>query len=117
MTLPSDASSSGISEGLILGNLAPGSRVDVETKSRHYLIECLGGNAIRISGHPDLCPEPTAAHLQGSIDREGILDSGIIGRGKRLMFLLGDVRPVTTSKVLKVHVDRAPQPPSSTSIH
>ena len=34
-------------------SLAPGSRIDVETKSRHYQIECLGGNAIRISGHPE----------------------------------------------------------------
>jgi hypothetical protein len=33
-------------------SLAQGSLIDVETKSRHYWIECLGGNAIRISGHP-----------------------------------------------------------------
>ena len=30
-------------------SLAPGSRIDVETKSRHYQIECLGGNALPIS--------------------------------------------------------------------
>ena len=34
-------------------NLTPGSLLDVETKTRHYKIECLGGNKIRISGHPE----------------------------------------------------------------
>ena len=35
-----------------------------ETKSWHYLIECLGGNdAIRA---PDYCPAPVLAELQGS---------------------------------------------------
>lgn len=48
-----------------------GSLVDVETKSRHYHIEFLGGNAIRISGHPEYCPHPESAQLQGSIDEEG----------------------------------------------
>ncbi len=37
-------------------SLAPGALVDVETKNRHYQIECLGGSAIRISGHPEYCP-------------------------------------------------------------
>jgi hypothetical protein len=103
-------------------SLAPGSVIDVETKSRHYMIECLGGNAIRISGHPDYCPEPTPAHLQGSVDREGTLEFGFIGRGMRMMFLLNECRPVTTSRVLSVHVEQAAPPakadasPSSTSV-
>ncbi len=33
-------------------------RHDVETKSRHYRIECLGGHAIRISGHPEYVRYP-----------------------------------------------------------
>ena len=39
-------------------NLIPGSLLDVETKSRHYHIECLGGNAVRISGHLEYRPHP-----------------------------------------------------------
>jgi hypothetical protein len=35
-----------------LGSLNPGSLIEVETKSHRYQIECLGGEAIRISGHP-----------------------------------------------------------------
>jgi hypothetical protein len=41
-------------------DLPPGSLLEVETKNRHYQIECLGGSAIRISGHPEYCPTPAA---------------------------------------------------------
>ena len=87
-------------------NLAPGSLIDVETKSRHYRIECLGGSAIRVSGHPEYCPDPVPASLQGSVDQEGTLELGFIGRGMRMIFLLDDVRPVTTSRVLHVRVEQ-----------
>jgi hypothetical protein len=49
-------------------SLLRGSLIDVETKSRHYRIECLGGNAIRIAGHPEYCPNPVPAQLHGSVD-------------------------------------------------
>jgi hypothetical protein len=100
-------------------DLQPGSLVEVETKSRHYHIECLGGNAIRISGHPVYCPNPVSAHLEGSFDKEDGLEWGLIGRGKKLMFLLDDDRPVTTSRILSIHVDQ-PKPiqqESSPSVH
>jgi len=100
-------------------SLLRGSLIDVETKSRHYRIECLGGNAIRISGHPEYCPDPVPAQLHGSVDKEGVLELGLIGRGMRLIFLLNEHRPVTTSRVLRVHVDqpKVVQPKSSPSIH
>jgi hypothetical protein len=88
-------------------SLAPGSLIDVETKSRRYRIECLGGNSIRISGHPDYCPEPVPAQLQGSVDREGTLEAGFIGRGMRMVFVLAEHRPVTTSRVVSLHVEPA----------
>jgi hypothetical protein len=89
-----------------LKSMRPGSLIDVETKSRHYQIECLGGNTMRISGHPDFCPAPVLAELQGSVDREGAVELGQIKRGKHLVFMLGEHLPVKTSKVLSVHVDR-----------
>jgi hypothetical protein len=100
-------------------SLVRGSLIDVETKSRHYRIECLGGNAIRISGHPVYCPDPVLAQLHGSVNKEGILELGLIGRGTRLMFLLNEHRPVTTSRVLRVHVDqpKVVQPKSTPSVH
>jgi hypothetical protein len=113
MTIPSET------QGVDLKNLSPGSEIDVETKSHHYHIECLGGNKIRISGHPEYCPTPVAALLQGSIDKEGVLESGLIGRGRRLKFFLDDLRPVTTTRI----VDYRVEPPklsrlnASSSIH
>ena|ERR1700686_5273565 len=106
-------------ELLVCKSLAPGSLIDVETKSRHYHIECLGGNAIRISGHPDYCPEPAPAQLQGSVDKEGTLELGMIGRGRRMVFLLDHNRPVTTSRILHVRVEpgKAVQSKSSSNIH
>ena len=94
-----------------LANNINGLVIDVETKSRHYTIECLGGNSVRISGHPEYCPEPTPAKIHGSIDKEGVLECGHIGRGMRLMFFLNDNRPVTTSRIIDFHID----PPKSGS--
>ena len=92
-------------ELLDCASLEPGSIVDVQTRSRHYRIECLGGHAVRVSGHPKYCPAPVAAELEGSLTREGALESGLIECGQRLLFVLNEGLPVTTSKVLHVHVD------------
>jgi len=86
-------------------SLARGSVIDVETKSRHYRIECLGGNAISISGHPKYCPQPVSARLHGSVDKQGALEFGVIGRGMRLRFLLDERHPVTTTRVVRLRVD------------
>jgi hypothetical protein len=91
MTTPSLAP-----DGVDLKNLSPGSLVDVETKSHYYHIECLGGDAVRISGHPEFCPEPVQAHLEG-----------VIERGRPLKFLLNDYRPITTTQVVSLHVDQS----------
>jgi hypothetical protein len=96
-------------------SLPPGSLLEVETKNRHYQIECLGGNAIRVSGHPEYCPTPVSGRLRGAADRHGVFEPGLIGRGKYMQFLLDDSRPVTTSRVVRVRVQRPPQ--ASSSIH
>jgi hypothetical protein len=89
-------------------SLEPGSLIDVETMSRHYRIECLGGSTIRISGHPEFCPTPVVAQLQGSVTREGTLDEGMIERGMRLAFMIGEDFPMTTSKVVNVQLEDQP---------
>jgi hypothetical protein len=94
------------SNALVLDTLTPGSLIDLETHSRHYQIECLGGDEIRISGHPHYCPRPTAARLKGSVDQNGVLQPGMIGSEMRLIILLND-RPVTTSQVVNIHVHQA----------
>jgi hypothetical protein len=93
--------------GVNLRSVRPGSLVDVETRSRHYSIECLGGDAIRLSGHPAYCPQPVPALLTGSIDKRGG-ELGLIEPGMRLRFFLEDrpftASPLTTSTVVSVHV-------------
>ena len=99
-------------------SLAAGSVIDVETKSRHYRIECLGGSAISISGHPEYCPEPVVARLHGSLDKEGVLEFGLISRGHRLRFLLKERQPITTTRVVRLRVDRPePLPNVPSTIH
>ena len=87
-------------------NLVPGSLIDVETQSRHYSIEYLGGNSIRVSGHPEFCPTPVTGSLQGSLDRDGTLELGFIACGMRMIILLDDAQPITTSRVLHVRVEQ-----------
>jgi len=79
-------------EGIYLRDLASGSILDVETKSRHYRIVYVGGDEILISGHPRLCPEPVSAELRGSLRGSGEVQAGFIGRGLRLaLWRLTDV--------------------------
>ncbi len=90
-------------EGIQLGNLTEGTVLDLETKSRHYRVEYLGGSVVRISGHPLWCPTPTVATLHGSTDRTGTLEVGFIGRGMRLVFRrLEDGAMVTTSEIADI---------------
>jgi len=98
--------SSEVFQGVDLKSLRAGSLIDVQTNSRSYRIEFLGGNAIRISGHPDYCPDPELAQLQGSLDNEGVVEMDLIEPGMRLIFVLNNHRPVTTSRVLSVHVNQ-----------
>jgi|SRR5215469_2403631 len=95
-----------------VNTLGPGALVDVETKSRHYRIECLGGTAIRISGHPEFCPDPVRADLGGAIGKDGV-EPGLIEIGLRLLLLFNGERPLTTSRVVGVHVDQPEDGPSA----
>jgi hypothetical protein len=105
-------------KGVDLKSLRAGSLIDVETNSRHYHIEFLGGNAILISGHPEYCPDPELAQLQGSMDNDGVVELDLIEPGMRLIFVLNNHRPVTTSRVLTVRLDHSStiQPQSSPTV-
>ncbi len=86
--------------------LPPGSLVEVETKHRIYRVECLGGSAIRISGHPKHCPTPVPGQLKGSANEGEPLEAGgVIGRGRRLEFFLENRGILLTTKVISVRVD------------
>jgi hypothetical protein len=92
--------------GVYLDKVSPGSRIDLETKSRHYRIECLGGDKIRISGHPRLCPTPVLAQLWGSMLESGRFETGFLGQGMRLVFRpFNEQLPITTSEISNIRVE------------
>jgi hypothetical protein len=95
-------------EGIYLHNLAPGALIDVETRSHRYRLEYLGGDAIRICGHPSLCPTPVLAQLRGSVGPTGPLQAGFLGRGLRLAFRReNDDLGVVTSVITDVRQEHA----------
>jgi hypothetical protein len=94
-------------DGIYLHDLDPGAILDVETKSRHYKIEYVGGDEILISGHPALCPAPVSAELRGSLQSTGEVTAGYVGRGLRFAFRrLSDDLPVVTSAVQDIHQEQ-----------
>jgi hypothetical protein len=95
-------------EGLHLSALNRGSVIDLETKSRHYRMEYLGEDQVRVSGHPKWCPTPIVAQFQGSVRGSGTFQEDFVGRGMHLVFRRCDRIPVTTSEVTDIRVTRAP---------
>ena len=87
-------------------SLASGSVLDVETHTRHYRVECLERDQVRISGHPQFCPEPIPAKIHGSLDREGEFRPGVIAPGMRLLFRAIGNQVVTTSEVTAVRIEK-----------
>jgi hypothetical protein len=96
--------------------LPPGSLVVVKTENRIYRIECLGGSAVRISGHPEYCPTPVPGLLQGSTSEGDSLQAGIIECGRRVRFLLDNQGPLITTKVMSVRVEYATAAPMESSV-
>ena len=92
-------------EGVCVSKLAKGSFIDLGTKSRHYQIECLGGDLVRVSGHPKWCPTPVEAKFEGSIGNSSI-EPGFATTGLRAVFRrLHDRLPVTTSEITDIHLE------------
>jgi hypothetical protein len=95
----------GACEGLYLAKLEEGSVLDLEMESRHYRIEYLGGEQVRISGHPLLCPTLVIAQLKGSANDCGSIELGFIGRGMHLMFRRSEDRaPVATPMIAEIRL-------------
>jgi hypothetical protein len=91
-------------EGVQLTDLEKGSMIEIETKSRRYAMEYLGGDRVRISGHPQWCPTPVEARLEGSLRNSGVFEAGFVGPGMHVVFQrFGDSLPVTTTEVKDLH--------------
>jgi hypothetical protein len=91
-----------IEGGVHLGDLAPGTVIEVETENRAYTIRYEGLGRALISGHPLFCPRPTAVTIHGSTWGGSMIKTGFIGRGMRLEFAAPASLPVTTSTIREV---------------
>ncbi|MBV8846806.1 MAG: hypothetical protein JO307_28695 [Bryobacterales bacterium] len=95
-----------VADCLFVPSLSPGTVINVETRNRPYRIECISGDAVRISGHPSVCPVPLEMTLEGSTRDNDHLEPGFIGKGMHLVF----GRPeeglhVTTSEIVSIEVN------------
>jgi hypothetical protein len=102
-------------EAVYLSSLIPGSVLDVVTKHHRYRIEYLGGEEVKISGHPTICPTPVVARLLGSADDAGPVEAGFVRSGMHLVFRrVYEYLPViTTSAITDVRVNQPYSNPSS----
>jgi hypothetical protein len=91
-------------DGVYLDELADGAELELETKNHHYKIVKSARAQARISGHPQICPEPVTVEIEGS-SRAGLVGfkPGFIGRGMHLTFEHPTYHTVTTSRILEIH--------------
>jgi hypothetical protein len=89
--------------GVHLQDLAPGSRLEVQTQHRWYtLVNCGDGWAL-ISGHPIYCPQPSLVRILGSNWGGSMLKVRFIGRSMRLEFKHPEYRtPIITSRIVEI---------------
>lgn len=69
-----------IEGGVHLEDLAPGSRLEVQTQHRWYTVVTCGDGWAFISGHPEYCPCPLLVRLLGSNWGGAMLTMRFIGR-------------------------------------
>ena len=91
-----------IEGGVHLGDVAPGTVLEIETENRAYTIEYRGLGQALISGHPVFCPKPTLVTINGSTWGGSMIKSGFIGRGMHLEFAHPEFEPITTSVIRDV---------------
>jgi len=92
-----------IEGGVYLESLPEGTVLEMQTKNHQYRILNQGrGGHVLISGHPEFCPSPLRARINGSTWGGSMLKMGFIGRGMRLEFVPARGKVITTSRVIDV---------------
>jgi hypothetical protein len=91
-----------IEGGVHLGDLSPGTVLEVLTQNRAYTILYKGWDQVLISGHPVFCPQPVPVTILGSTWGGSMIKTRFIGRGMRLEFDHPQFEPIRTSVILDV---------------
>lgn len=96
-----------IEGGVHLGDVPPGTVLEVQTQNRAYTIRYQGRGQALISGHPVFCPEPVLVSIHGSTWGGSMLKERYIGRGMHLEFGHPTCEPITTSVIVDVRETRS----------
>jgi hypothetical protein len=96
-----------IEGGVWLARVPVGALLEVQTVNRIYTVVYLGEGEAMISGHPDICPEPTRVYIAGSNWGGSMLKVQFIGRGMHMEFTDPQRRRIITSPVVDVRERRA----------
>ena len=99
------AQPSGNQDGFYLNELSDGTALEIETQHHHYKLVKDGESHVRISGHPEFCPDPVDVEVEGSFGERPPIKPhpGYIGRGMYLVFKHPLFDEITTSRIREVY--------------
>jgi hypothetical protein len=99
---------SDVEGGVFLHDLEIGAVLEIKTRNHTYRLEKLGEGKVRISGHPEFCPEPVVVRLHGCTWGKSMLRVDFVGRGMNMEFRHPTHGVVCTSRILEVREEPAP---------
>ena len=85
-----------------LDALPEGATLELQTQNHRYRVLNQGRGQVLISGHPEFCPHPRQAYINGSTWCGSMIKLGFIGRGMHLEFAPADGGVITTSRIVDV---------------
>jgi len=91
-----------IEGGVHLDRVPRGTVLEVRTENHIYTVVSEGWAKVQISGHPEFCPDPVAAHIHGSTWGGSMIRAHYIGRGMHMEFQIMGGLPITTSRIVEV---------------
>lgn len=103
-----------VSDGVDIDELAIGACLEVVTGHTTYELENRGDGKVRISGHPEYCPEPVVVDFQGSVGGPSLLKMWHIEPGSKMAFVHPKFGMVRTSRVRSI---RQLNPASTSEVH
>lgn len=89
-------------KGFSLAELDRGELLSLTTLNRSYWLTYLGERQGLLSGHPRYCENPTPVRIQGSTWGGTMIETGFLGEGMHVEFVLPDGKTMTTSTVVQI---------------
>jgi hypothetical protein len=102
--------SSAAPSGLYLDTKTLGSRLEISTANRVYLLSHVEPGKAEISGHPVYCPTPLRVDLMGTRWLNEAIHDCYITPGMRLQFVDKRARTILTSEIRSFRIVDSPAP-------